>query len=450
MTYSLFFSLAILVRIACFTGLLASDDVGYSYYGQLLAQGTYSLQASHLGLRVGLTIPVAIVYRLFGVSEWTTVLVPLLASAASVPLLVAVGRRLFPARAALLAGLLMLTFPVYVRYATTLVPEPVMEFWILLGLAALLIAHQSGRATVAFLAGLCFGVAYLSKEIALFAGAAIVIYSLLHHRWKLSLAMVAGISLIGLLEHAFYFVGTGDWLYRAHVIGESQVQYFAANEGPIPVAWRLLKAYPRSMLLPSMDFGLHSAMALLLAVGGMLLIRREALRLLLLWAAIPMIYLNFGSASLSQYLPLPTSPRYIALVYAPIFLLAGAFLHHRWLPAARWRRLGWATIVLVAITGFSCALLTRGQGYSSEAVAALRLIRNEAERNHLQVVRFEGTHAKMWRCSLGILSGLKSKGTDCGVNCLVVRPDDLGHPYAIIIPHAQPERTLESGPCYPF
>jgi 4-amino-4-deoxy-L-arabinose transferase-like glycosyltransferase len=186
MTYSLFFSLAILVRIACFTGLLASDDVGYSYYGQLLAQGTYSLQASHLGLRVGLTIPVAIVYRLFGVSEWTTVLVPLLASAASVPLLVAVGRRLFPARAALLAGLLMLTFPVYVRYATTLVPEPVMEFWILLGLAALLIAHQSGRATVAFLAGLCFGVAYLSKEIALFAGAAIVIYSLLHHRWKLS------------------------------------------------------------------------------------------------------------------------------------------------------------------------------------------------------------------------------------------------------------------------
>jgi 4-amino-4-deoxy-L-arabinose transferase-like glycosyltransferase len=448
--YGLFFSFAILVRIACFTGLLASDDVAYSYYGQLLAQGTYSVQSSHLGLRVGLTIPVAIVYRLCGVTEWTTILVPLLASAASVSLLVVVGRRLFPPRAALLSGLLMLTFPVCVRYATTLVPEPVMEFWILLGLVALLISHQNGKATMGFLAGICFGVAYLSKEIALFVGAAMIIYSVFCRRWKLCLAMLAGLSLIGLMEHALYFVQTGDWLYRSHVIGESQVSYFTANEGPIPLAWRLLKAYPRTMLLPNLDLGLHSVMALLLAMGGILLIRREASWLLFLWAAVPMIYLNFGSASLTQYLPLPVSPRYVSLIYAPIFLLAGAFFHHRWLPSLRWRAIGWAAIILVAATGFSCALITRGHGYSTEAVAALRLIKSEAERNNVQVVRFEGKHAKRWRCTFDILSGLKSNSTECGVNCVVVQSDDLGNPYAIIIPNAQPEHRLEPGPCYPF
>ena len=84
--------LALAVRLWCFTGLIASDDVVYAHYARLLATGRYSVEANHMALRFGLLLPVAGAYALFGVSEVTTVLVPLLASVASVVLVFLIGR----------------------------------------------------------------------------------------------------------------------------------------------------------------------------------------------------------------------------------------------------------------------------------------------------------------------------------------------------------------------
>jgi hypothetical protein len=120
--------LGLVMRLACTTGLIASDDLGYSRYARLIAHDLYVPELHHYAIRYGLTIPVAGVYRLFGVGEWTTILVPLLASTASVPLLIAIGQKLFDLRTALIAGLLFATFPVQLHLATMLLPEPVAEF----------------------------------------------------------------------------------------------------------------------------------------------------------------------------------------------------------------------------------------------------------------------------------------------------------------------------------
>src|SRR5262245_34012927 len=85
--YAALFIVAILVRIGCFTGLIASDDLEYSYYAQLLVHGVSHPGLDFVGFRVGLEAPVAGVYALFGVSEWSSILIPLLASAASVSLI---------------------------------------------------------------------------------------------------------------------------------------------------------------------------------------------------------------------------------------------------------------------------------------------------------------------------------------------------------------------------
>jgi hypothetical protein len=150
----LLFVFALLVRLACFTGLIGSDDLSYSFYAQLVRLGKYDLTTNVVALRVGLNALVGLTYRIFGVGEWSTVAVPLLASAASAPLLYALGRRLMSSRAALLAAILLATFPVHVRYGSTLVPEPCMECLILIAMILFIDADAKDSPRLAVLAGL--------------------------------------------------------------------------------------------------------------------------------------------------------------------------------------------------------------------------------------------------------------------------------------------------------
>src|SRR5688572_33137294 len=58
------FGTALLVRLACFTGLIASDDLGYSGFALRIAQGTYELEPHHYAIRYGLLLPVAAFYQI--------------------------------------------------------------------------------------------------------------------------------------------------------------------------------------------------------------------------------------------------------------------------------------------------------------------------------------------------------------------------------------------------
>jgi hypothetical protein len=85
------FVAALFVRLAAFTGLIGSDDLWYSRYAQTIAAGGVPLDTNQFAGRSGVTLALAAVYRLFGVSEAATIALPLLASSASVPLLAASG-----------------------------------------------------------------------------------------------------------------------------------------------------------------------------------------------------------------------------------------------------------------------------------------------------------------------------------------------------------------------
>src|SRR5437870_7263720 len=80
--------LSVLMRLACFTGLIGSDDLSYSYYAQQISTGHYVQETNIAGtldrpitglqvpggiqleLRYAVIVPVGVVYRLLGVIEW--------------------------------------------------------------------------------------------------------------------------------------------------------------------------------------------------------------------------------------------------------------------------------------------------------------------------------------------------------------------------------------------
>src|SRR5690349_7530382 len=97
---------AALVRLACYTGLIGSDDLWYVRYAGQIASGQFPHSTNQFAARTGLTMAVAAVYRVVGISAGSTVLVSLAASSASVPLLAEIGAMLFGPLAGTIAALL--------------------------------------------------------------------------------------------------------------------------------------------------------------------------------------------------------------------------------------------------------------------------------------------------------------------------------------------------------
>jgi Dolichyl-phosphate-mannose-protein mannosyltransferase len=441
MAYLLLFVIALMVRLSCYTGLAGSDDLWYSYFAQRLSHGAYPLRVSHIQFRIGFIVPLAFSYAALGVSEWTSVLVPLVLSAASAPLLVSVGRRLLPAAAAVIAGLFLTSFPLHVHYATIPGPEPVMEFFVLAGVLAYLLAIDRQRPMIGCVAGLCFGVAYQAKESAIFVALALFLYSLRRQR-KIAITLVAGLFAVVAADQLCYWVRTGDPLFRQHVTADTQARYSAANPEPMP--YRVLKTYPRLMVVPNFDLGVHSCVAFLLAIAGVFAAGGKAARLLILWAAIPFLYLNFGSSSLTHYTVLPSAARYLGLVYAPVFLLAGAGCYFL---LSRTPRLILPILLLVSVSGVACALSMAGRGYRTAAMTSLRTLVREARHNEFTITHFEGADAPIWSCAASILSQAPPAEARCAHNCLMIKPDSLGLPSAVQTSPDLSTNALPAPPC---
>jgi 4-amino-4-deoxy-L-arabinose transferase-like glycosyltransferase len=423
-----------LLRLACTTGLIGSDDLVYSKYAQEIANFRYAPESIHYALRYGLTIPTASVYRLLGVHEWTTIVVPLLFSAASVPLLMILGARLVGTRSGLLAGALLASFSVSLFYATILVPEPVAGFYILLALLFYTETDLRRPLLFGFLAGLVLGGSYVTKESAAFVAVAVFLDAALRRKWLVALGLGAGAFVIVAAEHTYYLVATGDLLYRFHAmkIHEATPMVRVVNQN---LKYRLLKSYPRLMLFPNMRFGLHSIFTLL-ATLGLLKWRPPRVQLLILWAVVPWLYLNFGSSSLIHYTALPVADRYLEFCYAPLFLLAGAVLDHLMTEHKWTNRPIVASLALVAAVGLWCGYTSRQQGWLTSDIAILRRIAADASQKHLARVQFVADPDKRWQQSMAILAPRMQVVSERSEAELVIGPDALGLPSAVSVSNA--------------
>jgi 4-amino-4-deoxy-L-arabinose transferase-like glycosyltransferase len=423
--------LALAVRLWCFTGLIASDDVLYAHYARLLASGRYSVEANHMALRFGLLLPVAGAYALFGVSELTTVLVPLLASVASVILVFLIGRRQFGVKAGVIAALLMASFPLSIRYGSILVPEPVAGFYILTALWLYLSSRESGRLTTATAAGIFLGVAYLTRELALFVILAVLIEAAWQRRWRMFLAVAFGSLIVVIGEQLCFWFVSGDPLLRLHAMADHNQRPNAMAFLQHP-AWRFFRAIPHMMLIPSLGFGLHSVMALALAALASFVLSVRQTALFILWIAVPLFYVNFGTTSLKTYIAMPVGDRYLELIYPPLFILSGALLATLLKKKETHAGMIISGVALLFVSGVLCGHATRAAGWRTADVVRLRQIARTIKSESGSIVRFDGPSNRAWSGAVDVLEPTLTAPTLR--RGFVVEPDNAGLPVAIAQP----------------
>jgi 4-amino-4-deoxy-L-arabinose transferase-like glycosyltransferase len=377
LTFLLLALASLAYRLWGMSGDMRFDPIIYAQNAYNLLHGTFTLRNdSCYAHRLPVFFPVAPLYALFGVHALSSRIWPLLFSQVQLALLLWIGRRLFNPGTACLAAAFLVLSPLDAVFSGVLQPDVFLAgflaaaavFWILA-------LEDSGGARAVFplLSGLAFALAVLSRE----DSSALALFYLASALWKkprpriLALA-AAGVALaVGPLLIA-YAVQTGDPFYRLKVMAGT---YTAARvrEGARFSYYLRLLFHPRYTALgpfPALFF---------LGAAGALIRPNRARGWLLFWSLSLLLYLQFGSLSLTHYLPVLKRERLLMPLSVPLSLLAAsvllgiwAWLRRRlpWTEAAR-RRSGAALLVLLLgfLAGFSSLIVrdTRAAGEATDA-----------------------------------------------------------------------------------
>lgn len=370
-------ALAVLARTVTFRGFSASDDADYARVAWSLAQGEFPPSEAgvppHYPSRLGLVAPVALCFRLFGVTEPALLLFPLLMSAASLALAYALGRAFFSRRVGLIALLLFAVMPIDCQFATWLLTDVPASFWAGAGMLALVLGHRAesnGRKALAgFAAAGGFALAWLTRtqvaHLAPFVVGALLLWAWRDRRnlW-LAGAAALGVAACVLAEGLLYLATQGDFFYVLHAAErtyQAHGQWYFREGGiygwepghyAFGLARRLLKMGPQALFF-NVKFAFVPLVALVACAHALLWRRKEFLfpAAWFLWMAL--IY-NFGSASLKHYEPLPWIDAYLVPVLLPgVVVVAGwlnlMFSHWGSEPRVRRERRFWAATAALII-----------------------------------------------------------------------------------------------------
>lgn len=382
---------ALLLRLMYFTGIGGYDDIDYFRYALDVLNGNFSTHVVGDGsfpfrFRVGLIYPTAAMFRIFGVSEYSAAVLPLLNSLGLVALSWWGGRRISRHTGALAAAL-MATFPMAICQATTLMPDSFAAFFSGLSVLTWLTTedHEQGGALTDraagiryFVAGLFLGLGYFFRiEVGLFV-MFFVGFAVLHRRaFKGCVLALIGAATPVALENFVYLGLHGEFLYRLKAvsggfdfISGSLHDFVATQKSPLH--------YLKVIFLKPTELGLHWAAILpvaLLCLG----IRRPERRAYLIWFWPVMLYLLFGSWSLSSYVPTTKEPRYLFGISIPGIILVAALAEQIIARLPRWKiavNFGLISLLLGSLT-----LLNVGHIYSTENAAAARIAANYLRQN---------------------------------------------------------------------
>jgi hypothetical protein len=330
-------TIAAIVRLIFFRGMMGSDDFVYYDRAAEISSGLWSSSDYVGAIRYGVNIPVAAVLALLGPGVFVATLFPLLCSLAEIGVVALVARPALGDRTALLAALLMAFAPIHIDRATYVHADSILALAITLTFALFWRGERSGRLWPYLAAGLSAGYAYWVKEVCIVFLAALVLYAIVMRQWSWSWLYVAvGALAMFLLNSVLMWAVAGDPLHVLSVVREQvQFAYFGQQKPDSPAF------YFRYLLFDVRHTWLIAYLAI---VGGAYLaVRRRALGAeerqfgdyVALWLV--------GMLSVFSLLPISVDPlrliakqsNYLSMFVAPLALLGAIGLASmgRWL---RW------------------------------------------------------------------------------------------------------------------
>ena len=215
---------ALALRVIFFIGLCVADDFTYCRFANTILRGEpyFSAGSEFRSLRWPVVLPVIPSFWLFGVSDAAAVWGSLSYSLGGIVALFLIGRRLFGDRVGLYAALLLAVFPGDTLFATQLMPDGAIPFFMGLSVLFFLKGEDAvGRRAAGFygMCGVAMAGAFLCRVTAVYFFLFFACLMLARRRPERGawLTFVAFGVTLGLL-YSFYYVKTGDLLYELSLL----------------------------------------------------------------------------------------------------------------------------------------------------------------------------------------------------------------------------------------
>jgi len=319
----------LILRLAFFSGVGISDSLVYSKSAYNIDKGIDTSSPLTLSTRLGLIYATALSYRLFGINDFSSIFFILLTSIGTIILAFYFGKLLFNEKVGLMAAFLMSFFPLEVIFATKLLSDMPSAFFMSLGVYLFLLSELKSRLKYGLgyiLSGIFIGIGYLIRESALLIALFFIIYIIYKKRIKREYFLVPlGVILIFLVESLIFFSLTGDPLYRTHVsqqyLEEVAIKHNFYGRLDFPTG---LLHYPYMILTNNLVSYFY--IFIFIAIIYFVIKRKEKSFIPLFWFIPLLLYLSFGSGSLTQYVPLIAKDRYLSIISIPGILLITLFL----------------------------------------------------------------------------------------------------------------------------
>ncbi len=334
-----------LLRWVFLSGPLGSDDTRYIRAASLLATGAPPDGLDHAYVRAIFIAWLGFWIRM-GAELPGLAIAQLGLSIAILPVFYRLGTRLAHPQVALLATLWWAFFTFEFHSSGMILPDSLMLFFALLAAcwaidALRSPAGQGKRKLVA--AALASALATSAKEPAILLPVIFGAWSLWEirpRRRALGRSFALAVLTAGFfsLEFLFFAWWAGDWNFREH----AALAFYSA-QGPLgdrAFTWRDALYYP-AMLLYRIEYVGFFGWLLLLGTWRYLRAMREV-SFICIWSAGFFLLLQYGSASLESYQPLPKQWRYAVPMIVLLFFPLGAMTLELLRTPGRWR----ATAVL--------------------------------------------------------------------------------------------------------
>ncbi len=424
------------VRIGFFTGASMTDSLSYAEKAYHTVQGQFSVSSNVHSLRLGLILPTALVYKLCGVNEFSSILYPLLCSLGNILLIFFLSQLLFKdTLTSLVCAGFMAVFPQEVIYATQLMPEIPVSFLMALCVYGFLRGEQTRNRRHArwfyVLSGIAAGLAYMTKIFEVFLALFFLAYLLYVRRSSVIRAygwIILGFCCIWLPEMGFYAIQTGDPLFRLSSIIGSPGSRIQPNPGEM--FRNDLFIYPYYWFISLQHFGLFYY-AIAGAFAAALWKRFRSAYIPMLWAGSIFLYLQFGFEG--RYV-IHKEARFLSIITIPCLLVLGRVFAW-WYQSRRHRRIFWSVISVLCVTSLIFIIFHRSllRSELEHLRTAARYIQQELpERTPVYTDATSGRYMRYFSGYQGPITDYIHHNADTGENTYPVDLKTVQKGYVVV------------------
>ena len=348
----LFMLLSFVLRLVTFMGISEGDDLSYTLLAHRFADGDFAANFI-FDIRWGVYVPVAVLYKIFGVSDITSIAPTFIYGIAAVWLAYKTVLYETDKLTASVATLIYLSFPIILIYGNFLQVAPSLEFFTLLTVYSFQRGMESGKTGWFILGGFAIGGIFFARTTGLFI-APLASFYVWHKKgftgktvfWIVCAALCS--LVLPVLQGFVYLKVHGDFFHHI-AISRKGIEYV---DRMFDVDPKDLFFYIRTMFV-SGDFanwkmfglnGYFITVSVIACLAGIFTKKAGKETLFFIWFASYFLFMTFAPTSLSPYTTLIRNIRYAVIFLLPIAAIYAVFLT-KMLKSGR----SWLNIAAVAV-----------------------------------------------------------------------------------------------------